>query len=211
MESSIGGGALESTREGGELAAASDERRVEAESPPEDIRQELDESVCARCAFDLVGRDLLRFDDALHDGVRRLGEQDLAGPGATLERLRPGDCLPGSELVRIRRHEDLARGDGGAHLEEDAVLRQEAVVQDADRLAQLVRGPDAAERVVLVRRRHAEDPLGRLAPQAAADPSVPLDRRTCRRVVAVEDGAQGLRVEGLRERGCIGRPPRRRS
>ena len=134
----------------------------------------------------------------------RVVEEDLSRFRCTLELFSRCHGTAGRKLVSLRCDEDLTCRHRGADFEEDAVLREESVVQYADPVAELVCCANRPESVVFVRGRDPEDREDRLATDARADSSMTLDRDAGGVVVAIEDGAKRLGVEGAGERRRVG-------
>ncbi len=78
-----------------------------------------------------------------------LAEKDLAGPGGALELVGGRDRTAGGELAFGLGDENVPRVDRGLDLEEHAVLREQAVVQQTDPVPELGGRTDRPECVVL--------------------------------------------------------------
>ena len=130
-----------------------------------------------------------------------LADDDLACVGEPFQLRGDTDRLAGDEaLAGIgRRRDDLARLDADADLDPDAVILEEALIEDGEP------GPDVesrsrrAERVVLVRDGNAEGGHHGVARVLLHGAAVPRDRCGHRLEVALQDAAERLGVERLRE------------
>ena len=69
----------------------------------------------------------LGLDHFTHERLRGLAEEDLTGSCSTFELVGRRDRPSRRDLVVARRDECFPRLDRDSHLEEDAVLGQEAV------------------------------------------------------------------------------------
>ena len=98
----------------------------------------------------------------------------------------------------------LAGVDAGAGGDPDAVLAAELVVEPVERVADLGRRANGAERIVLVHDRHAEDGHDRVADELLDGAAVPLEHALHGVEVPPHHAAQELGVEPLAERGRLG-------
>ena len=131
-----------------------------------------------------------------------LPHDDLVRSGGRLELRRDPDRLSGHEALACvrRRGDDLPRLDPDPDLERDSVLLQELLVERGDPGLDVERGARGAERVVLVRDRDPERGHDRVARVLLDRASVAHDRRRHGLEVALQDGAERLRVESRRKR-----------
>ncbi len=193
------------------LAVAPDHRRVEAAGATCRIPGSMSGQAVGgdRLALALERERLERLDldRVSHEPVRRLAEQDLARGRRFLEPLGDVDGVAGGESLAAAAvaGNHLARVDAGPHLDPDAPVPLELVVQGGEPFAHLGGGADRAERVVLVDDRNPEDGHHRVADELLDDvPSWPLDDRLHLVEVAAHDAPQRFRVELLAERGRAG-------
>ena len=154
-----------------------------------------------RLALQLQRRQWLDQDSVAYESLGLLSHQNLAGTCSTLQPLRDRDRMTGREGMAPRRiaGDDLAGVDPGAQAELEAVLAAQVLVQSADRLPELHRCANGAERVVLVQRRNAEHRHDRVADELLDRTAVPsmtrLTSTKYREIVPVR-----LRVEVLAQR-----------
>ena len=119
--------------------------------------------------------ELRRAHGMLHQAVRRLAEDDLAGSGRLLEPLADGDGVAADEAVpsgRIPGH-DLAGVDPDPRLEVHVAV----AVELGDALVHGDGRAHRAQRVILVHHRHAEDGHDLVADELLHGAAVCLDRR----------------------------------
>ena len=206
MTNAIGGDLLERPAKLGELPRAPDERRVQ--TPREARRTGVDRDQPVRGHARGLSLQLERLDGLGDHGVanepeRRLGEQHLPDGGGLLQaggdvhRIARDERLPNA---RVPGH-DLTGVDADPAREGRAVVALELFVQQTEALPHLVRGPDRAERVVLVGRRDPEDRHDGVADELLHDATVAFDRLRHRREVPAHHAAERFRVQPLPERG----------
>ena len=122
--------------------------------------------------------------------------------GGRLEPLRDVDGVAGGERIALGRVAciDLARVDAGPHTDPDPERRLELVVQARELAAELDRGPDCAQRVVLVHDRDPEDAEDGVADELLDRAAVALEHRPRRLVIARPDTPERLRIKLLTKR-----------
>ena len=127
-------------------------------------------------------------------------------PACCFEPLRDDDGVAGRERLPLLRVacDHLARVDTGADLDPDAVGGLEPVVQAGERLAELDRGANGAQRVVLVHDRDPERGHDRVADELLDRAAVPLQHLAGGLVVARPDTAKRLGIEAFPQRRRIG-------
>ena len=132
---------------------------------------------------------------------RLASEQDLSRLRGLLEPRRDVDGVAGRDgLLRRRIADDhLAGVDPDPLLEAQAESLLEPVVQQLERAAHLVGGPDGAQRVVLVDERHAEDGHDRVADELLHGAAVPLEHRPHLVEVADHHAPHRLGIHALAE------------
>jgi len=133
------------------------------------------------------------------EAVRPLAEQDLARPARLLEPLADHDGLAGHEAVSRGgiAGDDLAGIDADPHLERCAG----EMALGRNTLAQLDRGPDRAERVVLAHQRYAEHGHHLVADELLDRAAVALNHTGTELEEVGHDAPQRLGVESLGESG----------
>ena len=207
------GAARDRVVEGGaqraELLAAPDELRRDRAGERRHIRSQPYEPVGGeRQALPLGVNRRCRL--GVHDvGHRRVGrgtDQHLAGRRSLLEPSCDVDSVSGRELLVgcAAAHDHLARVDAGAGGDPDAVLAAKLVVEPLERVADLGRRANGAERIVLVHDRHPEDRQHRVADELLDGAAVPLENALHDVEVPPHHPAQELGVEPLPERGRLG-------
>jgi hypothetical protein len=134
-----------------------------------------------RLALQLERLDRLDLDRLANQRERRLSEQHLAWLCRLLEARGDVDGVP-------RRQAFLGAGYDDSGGEPDARLHAEL----RKGVAHLLCGPNRAQRVVLVRRRHSEDRHHCVADELLDRALVPLDDRLHALEVAREQPAQSL-------------------
>ena len=169
-----------------ELPLAADEPRLVAalgrlEHPQQPVRAN-----GVGLPLQLERRDGLDLDGLAHELERRLAEQHLARLCRLLEPCGDVDGV-------ARRQALLGAGDDGARVQPDARLDSEL----GKRVAHLGGRPHRAQRVVLVRRGHAEDRHHRVADELLDRSLVALDDRLHALEVAREQAAKRLGIELL--------------
>ena len=125
--------------------------------------------------------------------------------GCGFEPLRDDDSVAGRERVPLLRvaRDHLAGVDARAHLDPDAVGRLEPVVQLCERLTELDRGPDGAQRVVLVHDRDPESGHDRVTDELLDRAAVPLQHLAGSLVIARPDTPKRLGIEAFPQRRRI--------
>ena len=137
--------------------------------------------------------DRLRLDGVAHERERVRAEQDIARPGRLLEPRGHVHCVPRHERVALTRHHR-------ARIHADPRVQTELV----DDVAQLDRGANRAQGVVLPRNRNPEDGHHRVTDELLHRPPMTLQHHPRRLVVPVHQGPQRLRVRAVtdRRRAC---------
>ena len=186
-----------------ELAHAVHERAARRTARP-DVRLEAEQPP----GLDLGGAALQRerlqrlgLDELPHERVGVLPEQDLALGSGSLEPRRDVERVAGGERrsARAGAEEHLAGLDAELHRDSHSALALQLGAQRGTRLAQLDRGSDGAQRVVLVQLGQPEDADHGVADEALDGAAVPFDHGAADLGVAVEQGVHRLRVEPLAE------------
>jgi hypothetical protein len=193
----------------GELDLAPDERRVEASCEGCGALDDLAEPPGrdrAGLSLDLEVLDRLHAHGVADETVRRVADQDLAGPGGLLEARRDVDGVARRERRACRRIacEHLARVDARPDLDADAAIALELVVQTGDCVADVDDCASGAEGVVLVDDRDAEDSHDRVADELLHPSAVALERLRDRLEVPRHHPAKRLRIELFAEAGRAG-------
>ncbi len=135
-----------------------------------------------------------------------LAEKDLAGrrvllePGGDVDGVARHERLPGG---RVAGH-DLAGVHADPHLDRDATVALELLVQRGEPFAHVDRRARGPQRVVLVELRDPEHGHHRVADVLLDRPTVALDRPAHRVEVARLHVAERLRIESLAERRRAG-------
>jgi hypothetical protein len=199
-------GRLEGLEELSELALAADHRRVQAAGDRPDHLAHAEQAEGAdglRLALRLERRGLLGLDRIADQAVGRLADQDLAGSRALLEPGRDVDGVAGNErgVGRGAAGHDLAGVHADPHLDRDAAVAFELLVQRGELLAHVRRGADRPQGVVFVQLRDAEYGHHRVPDVLLDRAAVALDRRAHRLEVAGLHVAEGLGVQPLAHRG----------
>ena len=137
--------------------------------------------------------DRLRLDGVAHERERVGAEQDVARPGRLLEPRGHVHCVPGHERVALTCHHR-------ARIHADPRVETEVV----DDVAQLDRGANRAQSVVLARNRNPEDGHHRVTDELLHRPPMTLQHHPRCLVVSVHQGPQRLRVRAVtdRRRAC---------
>ena len=131
-----------------------------------------------------------------------LADHDLAGGGSLLEPCGDGDGLTRDQPLSrvVRRSDDLARLEADPHLESDAVLVEELLVERGDRCADLQRRARRAQGIVLVRDGDSEGGHDGVTGVLLDRPPVAVEHRRDGLEVAPQHDPERLRVERLGER-----------
>ena len=155
-----------------------------------------------RLSFQLERRDRLGDDRVAHEPDGRVADEDLPSSGGGFEPLRDDDGVAGGERVPLLwvACDHLAGVDAGAHLDPDAVGGVEPVVQAGERLAELDRRANRAQRVVLVHDRDPERGHDRVADELLDRAAVPLQHLARGLVVARPDAPKRLGIEAFPQR-----------
>ncbi len=205
---------LEGDAELVELAPAPDERCIESASiggraldRGEDVPRD------DRLRLSLRVERIVRLEDGgvLDELARRVSDEDLAGARSFLETLRDVDGVPRDEELTAGAVPgyDLARVHADADADPHADLALEVLVEAGERDAQLRRGADRAERVVLVQLGQAEDGHDRVADELLQRPTVALeDTRRWLRSSATSP-VEALQGRGARREASSPRRPQR--
>ncbi len=191
-----------------ELDDTADERRVD---PPRDTGGagkhvvEPPRRDRLRLPFELERRDRLGDDRVAHEPDRRVADEDLPSSRSGFEPLRDVDCVAGRERLALLRvaGDHLAGVDARAHLDPDAVRGVEPVVQAGERLAELDRGANGAQRVVLVHDRDPESGHDRVADELLDRAAVAFQHLAGGLVVARPDTPKRLGIEAFPQRRRI--------
>ena len=192
-----------------ELDDAADERRVETAGHTGRAGEHVVEPPRLdglRLPFQVERRDRLGDDCVAHQPDRRVADENLPARGCGLEPLRDDNRVAGREGVPLRRvaDDDLAGVDTGANLDPDAVRRLEPVVQAGERLAELDRGANGAQRVVLVHDRDPERSHDRVPDELLDRAPVAFQHLPGGLVVARPDASKRLGIEAFPQRRRIG-------
>ena len=180
-------------RSAAQLARATDEaRRVRALRRPRN-REQPERRHRLRLPLQRQRLHRLDHDRPLHERQRRLADQHLARLGRLLQPRRDVDGVTGRQPL-LGPRDDLARVDADPAV--DPELRE--------RVPHLHRRPARAQRVVLVRRRHAEHRHHRVADELLHRAAVRLDDRLHPLEVARQQRPQRLRVGRLAQRRRTG-------
>ena len=150
--------------------------------------------------------DRFRLDDVADQPIRVVPDEDPAGRGVLLEPGGDVDGVARDERLPRRRvpGDDLAGVHADAHLDRDAAIAPELLVQCGQPFAHLDRRAHGPQRVVLV---ELGDPEHRHhgVPDVLLDgPAVTLDRPAHRLEVARLHVAQRLGIQALAERRRAG-------
>ena len=139
--------------------------------------------------------------DALANEVQCLAaEQNLAGVRGLLQPGRNVDGVSSCEAL-LGSGNDLAGVDPDPQLELRFVVALQLTVQVIELRAEILRGADSAQCVVLVHLRHAEDGHHGVADELLDHSAVALDCGAGDVEVAGEHAAEALRIETLAECG----------
>ena len=172
-----------------ELALTAHHRHVE---PPRCLVAHGEQAVRRnrfRLSLQLERRHRLDVDRVAQEPGRLAAEQRRARLGRLLQARGDVHRVAGREPLRRARH-DLTGVDA------DPCLHAEP----GQRLQDVAGCPHRAQRVVLVQHGHAEHRHDGVTHELLDAPAMPLDDRLDPLVVADEDRAQGLRIDGLAER-----------
>ena len=192
--------------DGGELVLAADHRAVCA---PDVAVQALgrDQPVgrhLLALALERERLDRLGLDRVAHQAIGARAEVDLVLGRRLLEPGGDIDRVAGRELLLGRRivvGDDFAGVDAGAVREDDAVARLQIDVDALEHGLHPRRGPDRAQRVVLVRQRQAEHGHDRVADVLLDLAAVARDLGRHGREVAVLHLMERFRIENAAELG----------
>ena len=188
-----------------ELALSADHLGIETWPVPDRPRDPLqpvgDHGLRLALERDRLGwADLDSIADEL---VRLIPEHDLAWSRDLFKSRRDVDGIAGDACGRARclAVDNFARVQPHPHLDADAEIAQQALVQDAQRGSHLCRPAHRSQRVVLVHERHSENRHDRIANGLLDGPPMPFEDRRHLRIAAVQWMARGLRIEGFAAQG----------
>ena len=143
--------------------------------------------------------DVLGDDRGVNEPMGRRAHQNLPNGRRLLQACRGVHRVAGRDRPTGRGGADdhLARGDADAHVEPHTEGRFELISEPADGLASLHGRADAAQGVVLVGRRHAEERHHGVADELLQMASMPFERCRHRREVPVHHTTHRLGIEPL--------------
>ncbi len=169
----------------GELDLAADQRRVEPSRAPDRSGHELDQP-------ESIAVQRFQLGSAREQHARRRPHEHVA---ARCRRQRPlGEHDHAAAHIAVRADESETCLDARTEHRPDPGRRRELVAEYGKLLARLGRGPDRAERVVLVCCAGAEDSHCPAVREPMRDSAVPLNGGRDQRETARRDNCQKLRV-----------------
>ena len=150
-----------------------------------------------RLPLQLQRRHRLDRDRVTNKPDRRVTNKDLPGCRGRLEPLRNNNGIAGRKRITLRRitRVDLARMHSRPHTDPNPERRLEFVVQELELAAQLDRGTNRAQRVILVHDRNPKNTKNGVTDELLHRPTMTLQHRPRSLVIARPNTPERLRVQ----------------